>query len=170
MISNNNTSFYINHLNLVPHPEGGWYRETYRSDEIIRHESLPARFAGDRCFSTAIYFLLEEGNFSAFHRIKSDELWHFYAGDTLEIILIAENGELCITNLGSNPEKGETFQYAVPDVYWMATRLKGNGKFALAGCTVAPGFDFADFEMAERTQLIKLFPQHENIIIKLTRS
>jgi predicted cupin superfamily sugar epimerase len=153
-----NAQNYIKTLALLPHPEGGYYKETYRSEEKI---SLPQ---GERNYSTAIYFLLEEGNFSAFHKIKSDELWHFYAGDVLEVIEITKEGKLKITELGP-----DNFQYCVPAGNWFGSRVKEGGKFSLVGCTVAPGFDFKDFEMAERDALLKEFPEHASIIKELTR-
>lgn len=149
---------YIATLSLLPHPEGGYYKETYRSEGTLTTAS------GERHYSTAIYFLLEEGNFSAFHKIKSDELWHFYAGDSLEVIEITTKGELKVTELGPG-----NFQYCVPAGHWFGSRVKKGGRFSLVGCTVAPGFDFRDFEMAEREQLMKTFPQHHEIITALTR-
>ncbi len=148
-----NAEHYIKTLGLLPHPEGGFYKETYRSSLKIETEE------GKRNTSTAIYFLLLENNFSAFHRIKSDELWHFYAGDTLEVIEITPEGELKITELGE-----ANFQYCVPAGNWFGSRVKKGGKFSLVGCTVAPGFDFTDFEMAQFNSLSKLFPQHTSII------
>jgi uncharacterized protein len=165
----NEASYYIKHLNLLPHPEGGFYCETYRANGVIPKNALPAQFKGDRSYSTAIYFLLEEGNFSAFHKIQSDELWHFYAGDTLEIIVIDEKGDLKVVNLGPELEKGETFQYVVPAQCWFSSRVKAGGKFVLVGCTVAPGFDFADFELADREKLLHLYPKHNQTITELTR-
>jgi len=149
---------YIEKLNLLAHPEGGYYKETYRSAGTLSTDS------GQRNYSTAIYFLLEEGNFSAFHKIKSDELWHFYAGDVLEVIEITKEGKLIITELGPN-----NFQYCVAAGNWFGSRVKKGGKFSLVGCTVAPGFDFADFEMAERTNLQKHFPEHILLINELAR-
>src|SRR6186997_2538109 len=99
---------------LDPHPEGGWYKQIYKSNEEIAARALPERFSASRAFSTAIYFLLEKGNFSAFHRIKSDECWHFYAGDALFIYIIEPSGELKVISLGSDHEKGQSFQYVVP--------------------------------------------------------
>src|SRR5215203_589624 len=104
----------IQRYGLEPHPEGGWYKQTYKSNEQIDAETLPERFDATRVFSTAIYFLLERGNFSAFHRIKSDECWHFYAGGPLLIYIIEQTGELNIIYLGSDNEKGQSFQYVVP--------------------------------------------------------
>lgn len=160
---------YIQHLDLLPHPEGGYYKETYRCATSLPANSFGINGSGERNISTAIYFLLEAGNFSAFHRIKSDELWHFYTGDALEVIEIHANGTLTITSLGSDVEQGKIFQYMVPAHTWFASRVKSGGSFSLVGCTVAPGFDFADFDLVKREDLIQTFPQHEKIIRELTR-
>jgi len=156
---------------LLPHPEGGYYAETYRSSEKISKDALPERFTEDRTFSTGIYFLLEAKDFSAFHKIKSDEMWHFYAGEALDIFVIyPETGNLEIIKLGSNPDHGETFQAVVPAGTWFGSRPAAGSSYSLVGCTVAPGFDFEDFEMAEREFLIKKFTQHDTLILELTHS
>jgi predicted cupin superfamily sugar epimerase len=160
---------FVQQYNLQAHPEGGWYKETYRSSENIPGLSLPERFGGERNFSTAIYFLLEQGNFSAFHKIKSDECWHFYAGDTLHVYVLHDDGKMEIIKLGSDIMNGELFQYVVPANCWFASRPAPASKFCFVGCTVAPGFDFADFEMAKAETLIELFPLHEKIIKELCR-
>lgn len=159
----------IQQYNLLPHPEGGWYKQTYKSTEYISAAALPERFGGDRPFSTAIYFLLEKGNYSAFHRIKSDECWHFYLGDPLEIIVLQPNGELAVTTLGSDSTKGHLFQYVVPAGCWFASRPAPGSQYCFVGCTVAPGFDFADFEMANGEHLIIEYPQHSTMIRELCR-
>ena len=164
-------SYWVEQYNLLPHPEGGYYAETYRADERIAQENLPQRFTGDRSFSTGIYFLLETGQFSAFHRIKSDEMWHFYAGDALDIfVLNPDTAELDVIKLGSDPEKGETFQAVVPAGSWFGSRPAAGSSYALVGCTVAPGFDFEDFEMAEKEVLITQFPQYSGLIQEMTAS
>jgi len=155
-----NAQYWIKRLNMQPHPEGGYYAETYRSEGKI--EPL------DRSYSTGIYFLLLEENFSAFHRISYDEMWHFYAGSPVEVILLQDNGELIIQRLGSNPDKGETFQFVVPGGTWFGSRMADQSSYALVGCTVAPGFDFRDFEMAKRSKLSEQFPQHRQIIREMT--
>lgn len=160
---------YIKHYQLLPHPEGGWYKENYRSTEQVAATALPNRFEGNRSFSTAIYFLLEAGNFSAFHRIKSDECWHFYSGHPLDIFVFEPSGLLTITRLGNNPADGSVFQFIVPANCWFASRPAQNSEFCFVGCTVAPGFDFEDFEMANADALIKLFPEHEVLIQSLCR-
>ena len=159
----------VQQYSLQPHPEGGWYRETYRSSEYIAQVALPERFRGTRVFSTAIYFLLEQGNFSAFHRIRSDECWHFYAGDPLLVYVIQIDGSLDIIQLGNDFTRGQLFQYTVPANCWFASRPATGSTFCFAGCTVAPGFEFADFEMADASFLSVLYPQHAGIIKELCR-
>lgn len=158
----------ISRLDLKPHPEGGYYRETYRSNgEIL---DLPPYFEGSRNYSTAIYFLLTGDNFSAFHRIRQDEMWHFYLGAPIELIEISSEGKVTTTHIGNDLEKDQQLQHLVPGGSWFASRLlPGAGDYALAGCTVSPGFDFRDFEMAKRADLIQLFPDHGELITVLTR-
>jgi predicted cupin superfamily sugar epimerase len=164
-----NAAQLIQQYNLQPHPEGGWYKETYKSHEHIPASALPKRFGSNRAFSTAIYFLLEQGNFSAFHRIKSDECWHFYAGDPLRVYVLQPNGHLDIIDLGNDIFQGQQFQYIVPANCWFASRPLPGSSFCFVGCTVAPGFDFADFEMADAASLIVKYPQYQNIIKELCR-
>jgi len=159
----------IQQFSLLPHPEGGWYKQTYKSNEKIAAAALPERFRDERSFSTAIYFLLEKGNFSAFHRIKSDECWHFYTGDPLDVYVLQQDGNLEIVHLGNNISKGLMFQYVVPADCWFASRPAPGSSFCFAGCTVAPGFDFADFELADASTLTSLYPMHQSIIKTLCR-
>jgi len=159
----------IKQYNLQPHPEGGWYCQTYKSDEEIIADALPPGFSGKRVFSTAIYFLLEQGSFSAFHRIKSDECWHFYSGGSLLIYIIQQNGKLEIISLGKNFEEGQTFQYVVPANCWFASRPASGSEYCLVGCTVSPGFEFADLELATVNELSNAYPQHAAIIKELCR-
>jgi predicted cupin superfamily sugar epimerase len=159
----------IQQHNLQPHPEGGWYSQTYKSNELINANALPERFGGSRAFSTAIYFLLEKGNFSAFHRIKSDECWHFYSGDPLLIYIIKQNGELEIILLGNDFEKGQIFQYVVPANCWFASKPAPGSEYCFVGCTVSPGFEFDDFELANATTLSNAYPQNKEIIKELCR-
>jgi len=162
--------YWIDKLKLIAHPEGGYYRETYRSELSIAREALPPQFTGARLVSTAIYFLLEGENFSAFHRLRSDELWHFYAGGSISVDVIEPDGSHSEIRVGSNPEDGEVLQAAITAGRWFASRVRDPRSFALAGCTVAPGFDFADFELGKRPELIRLYPQHRKLIEQLTRS
>lgn len=163
------TDQLIQKYNLEPHPEGGWYKQTYKSKEQIVADALPERFGANRVFSTAIYFLLEQGNFSAFHRIKSDECWHFYAGDPLLIYIIEQNGELKIIPLGNDIEKDHAFQYVVPANCWFASRPATGSEYCFMGCTVSPGFEFDDFELANGNELSTMYPQHKEIIKELCR-
>jgi predicted cupin superfamily sugar epimerase len=161
--------YWIERLKLEPHPEGGYFRQTYRSDVLIAHEALPVGFKGERAASTAIYFLLNGNNFSAFHRLESDEVWHFYVGAPLVVHVIDPNGKYKSILLGSDPESGEVLQGVVPAGSWFASHVADWKSFAVVGCTVAPGFDFADFEMAKREELIERYPKHRELIGRLTR-
>jgi predicted cupin superfamily sugar epimerase len=161
--------YWIKKLKLEPHPEGGFYRRTYKADLVLRREALPPQFTARRAASTAIYFLLEGKSFSAFHRLRSDELWHFYVGAPVLVHVIGESGEYSKILLGNDPDAGEALQAAVKAGCWFASHVKGGKSFALVGCTVAPGFDFEDFELAKREELIRHYPQHREIIERLTR-
>lgn len=154
------SGYYINHLQLTSHPEGGYYKETYRCEDSLQTES------GSRNISTAIYFLLDGKNKSHFHRIKSDELWFFHDGNTLEI-LVLDNKGLRSIYLGKNLEDGEKLQAIIPAGSWFGARVKDGNGFALVSCTVAPGFDFNDFELATNS-LSQLFPEHKELIKEMT--
>ena len=162
--------YWIRKLDLEPHPEGGYFRQTYRANLVLAKESLPREFTGARAVSTAIYFLLEGENFSAFHRLLSDELWHFYVGSALVVHVIDEHGRYSEVLVGSDPDRGEAWQAVVKAGCWFASEVKDRKSFALVGCTVAPGFEFADFEMAKREELVKDYPQHRRVIDRLTRN
>ncbi|MBC7891516.1 MAG: cupin domain-containing protein [Sphingobacteriaceae bacterium] len=161
--------YWVDRYRMQPHPEGGFFAEAYRSPEAIPGEALPPRFAGARPFGTAIYFLLEGHHFSAIHRIQSDEIWHFYAGNPLDVFVLSENGELETIRLGQNPEAGEVFQATVFAGRWFGAKPVLPEGYALVGCTVAPGFDFQEFELADRAALLIKFPQHQAVIETLTR-
>ena len=165
-------AFWIERLDLRPHPEGGYFRETYRASESIAPGGLPDRFEGARPFATAIYFLLTRDAFSAFHRIRSDELWHFYAGAPVTIAVLDSDGkgQLATHALGRDPTRGESLQVVVPAGAWFAAEVASAGAYALVGCTVAPGFDFADFELGDRVRLLECYPQHRGVIERLTRA
>jgi predicted cupin superfamily sugar epimerase len=162
-------TYWIEKLGLEQHPEGGYYRQTYRADLILPQEALPTQFTGSRPASTAIYFLLGGEDFSALHRLRSDELWHFYVGGSLIVHVLEENGQHSEIQLGSDPEAGEVLQAVVKAGRWFASRLKDSRSFALVGCTVAPGFDFGDFELAKREDLLERYPQHRQLIQSSTR-
>jgi uncharacterized protein len=169
IVKNNNAKHWIEKLNLAPHPEGGYFRQTYRSDVVIPQDALPPGFAGARAASTAIYFLLEDENFSALHRLRSDEVWHFYAGSPLVVEVIEPAGSRSSILLGEDSDVGHVFQAVVRAGCWFASHVADWKGSALVGCTVAPGFDFEDFEMARREELVKEYPQHEEMILQLTR-
>ena len=153
----------VEKLGLQEHPEGGFYKETYRSNQTIETDKNVYRN-----ISTAIYFLLENENKSLFHRIKSDELWFFHQGEALEIVYIKE-GVLNTIILGNNLENGEVVQATIPANTWFASRVKNLKGYSFVSCTVAPGFDFADFELAKREDLINEFPNLKETIEKFTK-
>jgi predicted cupin superfamily sugar epimerase len=161
--------YWVDKLRLIAHPEGGHYRQSYRSDLSIAREALPRQFTGARSVSTAIYFLLEGENFSGFHRLLSDELWHFYTGTPLLVHVIEPDGRYAEIQLGSDLEAGQIWQAVVKAGCWFASCVRDPASFALVGCTVAPGFEFEDFEMGERKGLTRLFPQHRDLIERFTR-
>jgi len=156
-------------LKLKPHPEGGSYREVYRSAGIISGVALGNSFSGDRNYSTSIYFLLTSGSFSAFYRIKQDEVWHFYLGTALHVHAIDRNGKLTTHTLGNDIAAGENPQVIIPSGCWFASGVIKPDSFSLVGCTVAPGFDFDDFELARRNELTRTYPQYTEIIKAFTR-
>jgi predicted cupin superfamily sugar epimerase len=159
----------VERLRLEPHPEGGFFRETYRSGETFAAAALPDRFSGDRAFSTAIYYLLGPGDFSGFHRIRSDETWHFYKGDGLVVHMLAEGGSYERFVLGADPDRGEVFQATVKAGRWFASEPLQKDGYALVGCTVSPGFDFRDFEMADADTLLAGWPLQGELIGRLCR-
>ncbi|UII23970.1 cupin domain-containing protein [Fulvivirga ligni] len=157
--------YLVNKLQLEPHPEGGYFKETYRADLKSDFNG----FEGERNVSTGIYFLLEQLDFSAFHKIQSDEMWHFYDGDTMEVHMIFDDGTHKVVKLGRDLEKGELLQFVVPAGVWFGSRVAKGGDFSLVGCTVAPGFDFKDFEMPTAEVLLERFPKQKGIIEEMTR-
>ncbi len=162
--------YWINKLNLQPHPEGSYYRETFRAREIIPEAGLPPRFQGPHNMSTAIYYLLEKTDCSHFHRIRADEVWHFYTGSSLCLHVFNPLKFYSYIRLGSRPEAGDVFQTVIPAGSWFAAHLLDTEEFALVGCTVAPGFEFRDFELGQQQDLIQQFPDHRELIKKLTQS
>ncbi|MAZ93405.1 MAG: cupin domain-containing protein [Bacteroidales bacterium] len=162
----NKSKYWINKLGLLPHPEGGYYKETHRS--IINADSncLPKNFKGSRSFSTAIYFMLEKVDISVFHKIKSDEIWHFHDGDPLVIYVIENNGKITELNLGISDLENIFPQVTVPANSWFAAKSKG--EYTLVSCTVSPGFDFNDFEMADKEYLLEKYPEHSTLISSFT--
>jgi uncharacterized protein len=160
--------FWIQHLHLTRHIEGGSFNEVYRSPLIFPPDSLPGKTGGNRNACTHIYFLLEKNQFSAFHRIRFDELWHFYAGDPLTVYEIDKAGRLHEHVLGNDPTKEQSLFCTIAAGSWFGSKVNVDGEYSLVGCTVAPGFDFEDFELAKRSELVLQYPEHSKIITSLT--
>ena len=136
---------------------------------MIPESVLGSSFKGQRNYSTCIYYLLRSGDFSAFHKINQDEIWHFYSGSPIKLYVISECGMLSEILIGSDLSTGQVPQFIVPKLHWFAARVVDQNSYSLVGCTVSPGFDFNDFTLASRKNLTKLFPQHRHIIEKFTR-
>ncbi|HEY9712357.1 MAG TPA: cupin domain-containing protein [Chroococcales cyanobacterium] len=157
-------------LDLQPLPnEGGFYRETYRSPDRLNKESLPARYSGARAVNTCIYYLVTADSFSAFHRLASDEIYHYYLGSVADLFLIYPDGSLTTVTIGRDVYAGEQLQVVVPAGVWQALRVREGGDFTLVGCTVSPGFEFDDYEHGNWESLLRQFPDHHAEIMKLTR-
>ena len=160
---------WIRSLGLERHPEGGWFREIYRASGSIPREALPEGFSGARALSTAIYFLLSGDEFSALHRLRQDEIWHHYAGSSLTLHLLNDAGEYSTRRVGKGASANEAPLVVVEAGTLFGATVSEPNAFALVGCTVAPGFDFEDFEMPAREELLRRYPRHEAIVRRLTR-
>lgn len=158
-----NADYFINKLNLIPHVEGGFYKETVLSEELIKNIDNKEK----KLFSS-IYFLLKTGEVSHFHRLKSDEMWYYHSGSSLTIYMISENGSLIVKELGLDLEKGEEPQILVPKGYIFGSAMNKEG-FSLVGCMVAPAFEFKDFELFSQKELLDKYPSHKDIILKLSK-
>lgn len=159
----------IDTLNLMPHPEeGGYFIETHRSDELIPSAALPSRYAGERCHGTAIYYLLTPETYSHMHRLKSDEIFHFYLGDPCEMTQLHPDGSGEVVTLGSDITSGQKPQIIVPRNSWQGMCLLPGGTFGLMGCTVAPGFEFTDYDHGTRKELSDEYPDFIEQITRLT--
>ncbi len=157
-------------MELIPlEPEGGYFRETYRTHEIIAKSGLPVRYKSNRAYSTSIYYLLTPDTFSALHTVASDEIFHFYLGDTVEMLQLLPDGFGRIMKLGTDLANGERPQMIVPHGTMQGCRLADGGSFALMGCTVAPGFDYEDFALGNRDLLIEAYPAFTTMIERMTR-
>lgn len=167
-------------LGLRPHPrEGGWFAETWRAEETMAGEALPERYGAGvgpgaepdlkRAAGTAIYYLLEPGNFSEMHRLRSDEVFHFYLGDPVEMLQLWPDGSGRRVVLGTDLAAGMVPQRVVPQGVWQGSRLVEGGRFALLGCTVSPGFDYADYESGARAELARGWGEWREMIEALTR-
>ncbi|MEZ4887760.1 MAG: cupin domain-containing protein [Chitinophagales bacterium] len=161
---------YIQHLQLEAHPEGGYFRRTYQSSLTLPSTALPKHFKESRLAASAIYFLLTTESFSAFHQLQADELWHFYAGSTVTLYLIHPDSTLQTIEVGdplTNPNA--SFQALIPAQTWFAAAVTTADSYALVGCTLAPAFDFEDFELAEKQTLLQQYPQHSTWIERYVR-
>jgi len=163
-----NAEDIIRLLNLAPHPEGGFFSESYRSADLIAGEALPPRYTGPRRAGTAIYYLLTPGRFSELHRVASDEMFHFYLGDPVEMLQLLPDGTSRRLLLGTDLAAGMAPQLLVPHGVWQGSRLVPGGKFALLGCTVSPGFEYDDYESGPRAALLERYPESRELILALT--
>jgi len=161
--------YWIKHLNLEPHPEGGFYREIYRANEMIQSGALPERYSSDRNFGTSIYFLLQSDSVSHFHRLQSDEIWHFYTGSSLSLHMLSDENGYETQSLGPDPEDGQQYQVIIPENTWFGATVDKANSFSLVGCTMAPGFDFRDFELGKREDLVNKYPDQKKLVIDLTK-
>lgn len=160
----------IDRLQLAPHPcEGGHFRQTYRSTLTIPPAVLPAEYTGDRCASTAIYYLLTPGTFSEMHRLPTDEIFHFYLGDPVEMLQLHPDGRGEVIRIGNDLSAGELPQVLAPGGVWQGSRLRPGGRLALLGCTVSPGFEYTDYTSGRRDELIASYPAYAELIAVLTR-
>jgi predicted cupin superfamily sugar epimerase len=167
----NRVAFLQQQLNLLPHPEGGFFKETYRSKTMISGQALqPEKPEVERSLATMIYFLVTPNSFSALHKIMSDEGWHFYEGTGLEVLSINPEAGTCSTQiLGLDFENGQMPQHVVPAGHIFGSRPFPSNGYALVGCTVAPGFDFEDFELSDKQALLNQFPHLAEVIEGFTR-
>ncbi|MCC5834678.1 MAG: cupin domain-containing protein [Opitutales bacterium] len=157
-------------LGLARHPEGGWFRRVYASRQVLPQAVLSPEFKGPRPQASAIYYLLEGEEVSHFHRIASDEIWHHYDGAELSVVELTPEGVLTVHRLGKNPEQGAVPFCVIPAGHWFGALLPSAGKsHALVGCTVIPGFDFAEHEMGNRQDLLEEYPEHHEWILRLTQ-
>ncbi len=157
---NNKIQEIINHFDMLPHPEGGFYKETYRSSELCLN--------GTRNLKTVIYFLLRSEDVSHFHRIKSDEMWYYHSGSPLIVHSIDDQGVYKEQKVGINFSEGEIPQYLVPKNTIFGSTVLEKDSYSLVSCSVSPGFDFEDFELFKQSDLLEQFPLHHKIISKLT--
>ena len=160
-----NVEYWINKLGLIKHPEGGYYKENYRSDIHFKNSQNKKR-----SLATSIYYLLEGNDFSSFHKIKSDEIWHFYYGSNIIVHVIGKNSNLSSNVIGNNIQSGnEKIQMLIEKDSWFAAEVSDKSFYSLVGCTVIPGFEFDDFELAKKEELVQKYPMYENVIRRLTR-
>jgi len=160
----------LDSLQLLPHPEGGgFYKEVYRSEGIIPKIALSEKFSGDRSYCTSIYFLLTSEDFSPFHKIQQDEIYHFHGGSSISVHVLNKKGNYTKYKVGMDVQNGEQPQLVIPAECWFASNVETEDSYSLVGCTVAPGFNFDDFEVAKRKILSEQYPEFQDIIYRFTR-
>ncbi len=160
--------YWIERLELAEHPEGGYFRQVYKSREQVSGDCLSGRYGGPRSLSSCIYYLLKGSQFSALHRLKSDEIWHFHAGSPLTLFVIDRDGVLTRRKLGTDPDGGEAFHGVIKAGGWFGATVDDPRSYSLVGCTVAPGFEYDDFELGGRDELLRRYPLHADVIERLT--
>lgn len=163
----NTAGYWIEKLDMIQHPEGGYFKETFRAEEKTAADQLPDRYATERCISTSIYFLLTTESVSNFHRLNSDEIWHFHTGGAARIHMISPEGVYGYKDIGTSLEEGQQLQVIIPRHTWFAAEVI-SGYYILVGCTVAPGFEFEDFELAQRNALSEEHPDLSSLIERFT--
>lgn len=162
------SEYWIQHLGLKPHPEGGYFKETYRSNIKIGTKDLPVGFSDNRDISTSILYLLPSNQVSKLHRLKSDELWYFHHGSSIKLHLIDREGKKHSKLLGPRLEKAEQFQVLVPAGIIFAAEVMARDSYSLCGCVVSPGFEYQDYELFDREDLIQAYPKHQEFIEKFS--
>jgi len=166
---NDDAKNIVESLNLSAHPEGGYFSEVYRSEEMLNIDDLPGRYNSSRTFSTSIYYMLVENQISHFHRLKSDETWHFYFGSPVIIHCLSPDGIYNKVKIGCQFTHNIFPQFTIKKGIWFAAEIEDKTSFALIGCTVAPGFEYDDFELGKRNSLINQFPLYKGIISFFTK-
>ena len=163
-------AYWLDRLALTAHPEGGYFTETYCSPDVIGQAGLPPRYSSDRLGAKAIYFLLDDAQaqVSRFHRVKCEEAWCYHAGESLTLFVIHRDGALERLPLGLNLDAGERPHIVIPHDVWFGAKVNKKNAFTLATCITAPGFEYEDFELAERSALLQAYPQHRDVIEMLT--
>jgi uncharacterized protein len=164
---NHNSFDWINHLDLSPHPEGGYFKEIYRNKTEISGKNLPGNYSGNRNLATSIYFLLDKDQVSKLHRLASDEIWYFHAGSSV-IVHVFYNGNYTLHTLGDNHRNNEQLQVILPAGSIFGAEVADKNSFGLFGCMVAPGFHFDDFDLIQGDNLINLYPMQNDLILRLT--
>jgi hypothetical protein len=162
------STYWVEHLKLEPHPEGGYFKELFRSEVTVPDGEFSGNLQSKRSLYTSIYFLLEQGTVSRFHRLKSDEIWYYHYGDSMIIECIKENGEHYTEKLGPDVPSGEKFQVVIPAGTIFGAKTNGQNKYSLVGCLVSPGFDFHDFQLFESEELLRLYPGYKALISEFT--